>query len=305
MINLRHRNSSINALSRAIRASQTLEPMEPYNGQLLSLVGVAYASTSLSELILTQPTLTNFLVQGTGFSARVTFRPLPSQLPNLQVLSAELKRARAGVFTEDVQIEAPLEKSSFKMDLTMGNSMLSNIQEYEAELDFSEPEIMLLATKIQGEDYYQFIISEGPKLTMESEFTHGLFLLFKARKYDDENIFSSMLVTNTTGAPAPKLNKRDTKKVIDLVMEPNLTGMSLGNALFRTKGSGITSSLYPVETNLEIAETDREYIFLTHSGSIRIPRSDIQYSTVKRVGAGKYLLSLYTSDGVLRLALGY
>lgn len=302
MLVLKHKPSSLRFFRSAVDAT-TEDENALFRGNKLSLVGLAYSSDSLQEEIPVHIALQNTIFQGKGLTTTLTFKPLPSQIPSLQVLENIMELTNAGSFINDEKIMEPVFTTPFKADLLMSNTMFSNIQDYDAELYLEDVNVSFMETKILGGNYYQFVL-EDVRETSTGEFKQHITVLFKDKEYDAENIFSSLTVRNEVGAPVPKLDRRDTKKVIDLIMEPNLTGLLLGSVMFAPRLGSAVATVYPMNSNMQIAQSEDGYMFIADTGTVSVKEKDIKYSTVKKVAVDKYLLSLYVPDGVIRVSLG-
>ena len=301
MLTMKHKQSSLNYLAKAIKASSGGE--QSFRNNELSLVGLAYSTDILEEEVLCHTALNNVIFQGDGMTATITLKPLPSQVPMLKTLEESFTLIGGGAFIDDVKVMEPVFSTPLDVDLLMGNSMFSNIQDYNMELHLEEADVSFMETKLAGEVLYQFVVESSLEATTGGIKQH-LTLLFKPKVYDNENLFSTLLVLNKDGAPKPKLDKRDTKKMLDIIMEPNLTGLLLGSAMFKPQYNSVTAVVYPLNANMQIAESENSYHVIADTGTIILNKKDIKYSTVKKVSQGKYLLSIYVSDGVLSLSLG-
>ena len=294
--------SSLSFLEKAVNATVP-DSEETFRGDSLALIGVAYQNDMSTTELLASTSLANVIFQGKDMTATVTLKVAPNQVKELQTIQETQNLVGGGAFLDGFKVKEPLMSSPFANDMLLPNTAYSNIQDYRLELHLEDAIVEFSETKVMGETIYQFTVEDVRESTLGT-FKQGIVLLFRKRTYDDENLFSTMLVKNKDGAPQPKLNKRDTTNMIHLLMTPNPTGLIIGSVLFMPKHQSVTSVIYPMHSEVLIGISNEKFHWIADTGLIEVVQEDIKYSTVKKIGENYYLYSIYTVDGVIRISLG-
>lgn len=298
----RAKPSTLNFLEKAILASQS-KTEHLFRGDTLALIGVAYTNDMTTTELLAKTELSNVIIQNKDMTATITLKAEPSQLDELKTIEETFNLVGGGAFLDSFKVEKPTLSSSFLIDLIGHNTPLSNIQDYHVELHLENADVQLSEAKLMKETLYQFTITEKREHTLGT-FTQGLILLFRKRTFDDENLFSTLCTTTTKGMPEPRLNKRDTMTLMDIIMTPNLTGCHIGSVLFTPKNNSITAVVYPMTGSIVIGVSPNKYHWVADTGMIDIDHETIRYATIKKVSNGHYIFSIYTPDGAVRISLG-
>lgn len=309
MLNLKPRNTTLKNLNQAITSCLTYSE-DKYQDSKLVLVGTYYINNFLDENILSETIINDTLVnvRNGGFRTSISLKPMPAQLESLRVTETVLNSVDMGWFGGG-SIDDPALKSSFEMDFLMGNSGLSNIQNYDLTLNMVDPVVTRVDTVINGVKYYQFAVTDSSELlggvgeqdSLDNPVSvdHTLVLLFKEYTGDDMETFFSAFTQAT------ELNKKDSKKVLDMISDQNLSGLYLGGVLALSgSDTSVVTSLLPHVDDLVISATDEAYRITCNSGSISIDRAGVVGVRVEYKSPGKYELRIGTAKTAVFIMLG-
>lgn len=304
MLFLQDKTSSLSYLKRAVKASKD---KNVFKDEKLSLVGVAYSNT-LMDTMLVEPVLEDieFFLEDKEkvFGTSVLLRPMPRQVDSLETFRNLVAHTSKIVFPEDLTIKQGLEKAPFDANFKLADSLVSNIQTYKVHLEFTDPDVFLIETKLNGENLYQFTIEDSFLLGSE-EIKHQLVVVFTPKKYDDDNIFTYLVdEADYDGAIRNKINKRDTSKVLDLLNVPNVTGKYIMGAWVTPKYNSFEVTSYPYKEDTQIAIGEDTYYIMADTAGISFSYESIKYARITRKTGDKYLLSVFLADGSVNIALG-
>lgn len=275
-------------------------------GEDISYVGTFYESTMLDKSIIAHPTLNveHDKDQDLLYIDVILKPGAGAEADQVDVLGSYLRALGTGFMGAHPEV---LKKEHRDKHLTpmskflSQNTATSNIQDHEVTIIFSEPVVKRMDTVIRGVPYFKYAISEKVDLGEGVFYTHTVHCLFKEKEWDAENFFSAL-----TGE---SLSKRDTLKVLDSLAHQNITGYFIGGYdVYPNNSRGkqtMITAFHSTMSPIEIKKSyESYYISVTISGGTFIPTADINSSSVRRVGDGRYVLELNTSYMTVNLYLG-
>lgn len=134
---------------------------------------------------------------------------------------------------------------------------------FDIELFMKDPEVTYQEVTIAGSKFT--LINLHQVLDQEKELEQTVSLLFGER--DKLNFFSHFL--NKT------LTSRDTKLILDLIVDENITGRAVTSVSYRNE-EGVISRVFPYEELINsYRNSNGHYIFGTGHGYMRIPKDSL------------------------------
>lgn len=299
MFTTKSKTTRVSELHKAIKAC---EDGGVYNNHQLTLVGTAYTSDMLSKQIPCKSDFDLLGVSSKGLNSIITFTPQTKDLDVLDTFRQLAEEFDVGEFQGDKQIlKAPI-TTPLEVDVLLGTTVMSNIQNYDFELVMKDISITKTTAKINKVPYYQFCISETIETT-KGKVNHMLTLVFKPKFYDQERFLDAIVSQDDESV---LLNKSDTAHIINSLMEPNITGLNIIGISFTTRYNSISTAMFPLSTDIEIATATGEekgFWFISSSGNITLSLDKVKKSWISKVSTYAYNIHIITSDGEFKIAL--
>lgn len=302
MLQFEPKNSTLKHLKQAMAACKAEGTEGPFKNDRLTLVGSYYETPFLPGTILSEPSVN---VRGLNndtdeLAFTVTLKPIPTELPKVEQLEKFLQVTNMGYIFDKPDTMPELAAGMTKAQAFMAqNSMMSEVQNYDLVITMSSPVVTRVDTVINGVRYWQYKITDTLTESGADIYSHSVYLLFKERKSDGENFYSGLV--NQT------LNKRDSKKVLDIISDLNITGLFIGGLVTQYEKEdlrAVKTSLYSIGTEMELKNMENLYIIKSAIGTVGIDKDRIEYVRVERVGDYKYKVRIQTTKEETTLFIG-
>lgn len=301
MLQFEPKNTTLKHLKQAVVACKVTPNTGPFKNDTLALVGSFYESPFIPTTVLSAPQIkVSGLSSDTEVNFSITLKPLPTDLPKIEQLETFLQATSMGYIFDKPEVMPDVADSMTPTQLFLSqNSQLSEIQDYELFVTMNEPTVTRVDTVINGVRYWQYKVSDKLVDDGKTIYEHAIYLLFKEKESDGETFYSSLV--------GKSLNKRDSKKVLDMLSGLNLTGLFIGGLVTqynKAETRAVKTSIYSIGTEMELVNLEDTYIVKSSMGTVGIDKDRIESVRVERVGNYKYNLHIQTTKEDTTLFIG-
>lgn len=260
----------------------------------LSYVGTFYDTKFLPGSVLAEPRISIESFDKSDIKVKVTLKPEANQVDQVVLLDGFLNMIGKGYLDEQLEQVKEQPKNFLPSQAFYAQqSGMSEIQNYDLNVYFNDPEVTRQDTTIDGVKYYLFSITDefvGAGLTH----THTLNCLFKEKTSSGENFFSALV--------DKELSVKDSKKVLDTLADNNMTGLFIGGYNYGDPGK-VVSQVFAISSELTM-HYHGGYSIRGYSSDLYIPEETIQSVKVNRSGEYRYNVDIRTTNGEITLFIG-
>lgn len=262
----------------------------------LSYIGTFYESDFLSKAILTSPSLSIDTFGEKDIQFKVELKPEGQQKEQVELLDNYLKAISKGFLGNTPEpIKELKPRYSLAESFLAQNSALSDVQNYNLNVYLNDPEVYRQDTTINGTKYYQYTLVDRYDFGGGTTYEHKVHSLFKEKTSEGENFFSALVSKN--------LSKKDSKKVLDVLADENLTGFFIGGYVFGTEVYGYTEHM-AVGSEVSISRVGTDYLVKGFGSLARIDAHRLKKLEVIRVSDFRYNLKVFIDNLVLTIYIG-
>ncbi|AID17444.1 hypothetical protein [Listeria phage LMTA-148] len=259
-----------------------------------TVVGVYYKNAMIDESILAEASLQLEVPNKTEkvLQATVALKPMPSQVNQLTTLESLLEDSGMGWFFDRERPITPTMSTPLFNDLAISQSALSNIQNYRLVVNMADPKVTKQTFTFYKNTYTLFKVEDRQMDSkVAGNIIHSIHVLYKEEQYDGETLFGRLFVES--GSKEAKLMKRDTKILLDLLCDENVTSLFIGGIELSLEDRLSNAKLFPLYTAVTATRTNYDaYRFLTDSGETTIVSDTILESKLIKVADYKFTFTV-------------
>lgn len=260
----------------------------------LSYIGTFYDTKFLPGSILAEPKISIEAFDKTDVKVKIILKPEVNQVDQVVLLDGFLNMIGKGYLDDQLEQVKEQPKNFLPSQAFLAQqSGMSDIQNYDLNIYFNDPEVTRQDTTIGGVKYFLFSIKDkfsGSGVTH----THTLNCLFKEKTSSGENFFSALV--------DKELSVKDSKKVLDTLADNNMTGLFIGGYNYGDPGK-VVSQVFAISSELTM-HYHGDYSIRGYSSDLYIPEETIQSVKVNRSGEYKYNVDIRTTNGEITLFIG-
>lgn len=226
----------------------------------------------------------------------ISFRPVGDRQVNALAVLKDSCEAFGG-YGEflDTTIEKPLINSDYAVDVSLADSVFSNLQEIPFNLYMASPKVYCATVTIKGRKHFQYTLED---VTPEGIIS-TLVLVFRKKEYDGETLLGMHLKEES-------LTRVEGTKVLQFIANGSVLEQIIGAV--SVLGATVGATLFPMFDDVSmkfVMQGEVPWVNIScDTGVVAFKEEDIRKVNIKSARPGEYKVSIHTVNETVTLLIG-